>query len=102
MSTPVLECKNLCYSYHNLNGETKALSDLSFRIDRGEFVAIVGPSGCGKITYLSGAASGKISCLDLKYPAPIRHRKRHWPKSCSKIMAFMPLKIKNQMSFPAA
>jgi putative ABC transport system ATP-binding protein len=33
--------------------ETHALSDVSFAIDRGEYVSIEGPSGCGKSTLLS-------------------------------------------------
>jgi len=49
----VLELKNIHYAYHNLEGETPALSDISFALGTGEFVAIVGPSGCGKSTLLS-------------------------------------------------
>ena len=45
--SPILECKNICFSYHNLNGETRALTDISFQVCPGEFLAIVGPSGCG-------------------------------------------------------
>ncbi len=48
-----LEVKNLCYSYHTLEGETQALLDISFDVKDGEFFAIVGPSGCGKSTLLS-------------------------------------------------
>lgn len=48
-----LEVKNLSYSYHTLEGETLALSDISFDVKDGEFFAIVGPSGCGKSTLLS-------------------------------------------------
>ena len=53
MNQTILECKNICFSYHNLNGETKALTDISFQVNKGEFLAIVGPSGCGKSTLLS-------------------------------------------------
>ncbi len=48
-----LEVKDLCYSYHALEGETQALSNISFNVKEGEFFVIVGPSGCGKSTLLS-------------------------------------------------
>ena len=48
-----LEVKHLDYSYHTLEGETLALSDITFDVKDGEFFAIVGPSGCGKSTLLS-------------------------------------------------
>lgn len=49
----ILELKQIDYSYHTMDGETRALSDISFSMKEGEFVAIVGPSGCGKSTLLS-------------------------------------------------
>lgn len=49
----ILEINNLSHSYHNLEGETLALSHLSFSMSKGEFISIVGPSGCGKSTLLS-------------------------------------------------
>ena len=48
----VLELKHIHYAYHTLEGETPALTDISFALNKGEFVSIVGPSGCGKSTTL--------------------------------------------------
>ena len=50
---PLLTLSHISYSYHDLNGETTALSDISFSLEEGRFLAIVGPSGCGKSTLLS-------------------------------------------------
>ncbi len=50
---PILSLRDVSYSYHNLKGETPALSHINLQIFEGSFVAVVGPSGCGKSTLLS-------------------------------------------------
>ena len=42
----ILSFRHISYSYHSVNGETLALDDLSFDVKDGEFLAVVGPSGC--------------------------------------------------------
>jgi phosphonate transport system ATP-binding protein len=46
---PILEFRNVSKLYNNT---TKALTDISFSVDEGEFVSIIGPSGSGKSTIL--------------------------------------------------
>jgi len=46
---PILEFKNVSKTY---NKATKALTGVSFSVDEGEFVSIIGPSGSGKSTIL--------------------------------------------------
>ena len=48
----LLEVKDINYAYHNMDGETKALEHISFSMKEGDFLAIVGPSVCGKSTLL--------------------------------------------------
>ena len=50
----LLEVKNLRTSFFTSNGEVKAVNNVSFHVNRGEVVAIVGESGCGKsVTQMS-------------------------------------------------
>jgi oligopeptide/dipeptide ABC transporter ATP-binding protein len=50
----LLEVKNLRTSFFTDEGEVKAVNDVSYHLDEGEVIAIVGESGCGKsITQLS-------------------------------------------------
>lgn len=66
----VLEVKNLSVSFHSTAGEVQAVRDVSFSLKKGEVLAIVGESSCGKsvlcksiMKLLPGSAqikSGKI------------------------------------------
>ena len=49
----ILELKHIYYSYHTMDGETPALTDISFSMKEGEFVAVVGTSGSGKTSLLN-------------------------------------------------
>lgn len=40
--TPKLDVNGVSFSYHTLEGETLALSDISFSLSPGEFAAVVG------------------------------------------------------------
>ena len=46
--TPLLEIKNLTVQFHTADGTVHAINDISYYINKGETVAIVGESGCGK------------------------------------------------------
>ena len=59
---PTWECKNLCKRY----GSVQALDDVSFTVEPGRVVGLLGPNGSGKTTFLScltgayGVDSGSI------------------------------------------
>ena len=49
----VLEFKNATKSYQDGNNEIEALKETNFKIEEGQFIAIIGPSGSGKSTFLT-------------------------------------------------
>ena len=56
MSTPILEVRDLKVEYSTPAGPAQAVNGVSFDLARGEFLAIVGESGCGKSTMLFSIA----------------------------------------------
>jgi len=51
-----IEISGLSLSFDTADGPVQALSNVSLRIARGEFVSFIGPSGCGKTTLLRAVA----------------------------------------------
>jgi NitT/TauT family transport system ATP-binding protein len=51
-----IEINGLSLSFDTADGAVQALSNVSLRIARGDFVSFIGPSGCGKTTLLRAVA----------------------------------------------
>ncbi len=63
----ILEVNDLSKSYFNIKEETKALDNISFTLNKNEFLGIIGPSGCGKSSILN-----ILSSLDKDYKGTIK------------------------------
>ena len=57
---PVIEARDVWKTYRNGTLEVDALRGVSFEIDQGEYVAVMGPSGSGKSTLMH-----ILGCLDV-------------------------------------
>jgi putative ABC transport system ATP-binding protein len=52
MNIPLIKVSDLCKTYGDDGVKTQAVCGVSFEIDKGEFVSIMGPSGSGKSTLM--------------------------------------------------
>jgi energy-coupling factor transporter ATPase len=70
----VIETRNLTYTYPG--GAKPSISDVSIKVEKGDFVLITGPSGCGKTTlcrcfngliphFYQGELKGEITVADI-------------------------------------
>jgi ABC-2 type transport system ATP-binding protein len=66
---PAISFQNVGKTYASARGAVKALDDVSFDIEQGEFFGLLGPNGAGKTTLISilaglaRASSGAVRVL---------------------------------------
>lgn len=111
MNKPIIEVQNVSFSY----GQDSVLSDISFSLEPGDFLAIVGPNGSGKTTLiklllglysvnsgmvkLCGKPIQSFSCFgDIGYvPQKATHFEKHFPATVKEVVGMGLLSGK---SFP--
>ena len=98
---PVLEVNHVEKVYGSRNNVTRALADVSFAVDKGEFVGIMGASGSGKSTLLNCVStidtvtSGNVvingaDVTRLKHDKLTRISSRAFTTICSPMAALFP------------
>ena len=66
---PAISFVNVAKTYASPRGDVRALDDVSFEIEEGEFFGLLGPNGAGKTTLISilaglaRATSGSVAVL---------------------------------------
>lgn len=45
----IVRIQNISKTYQAENGEVEALKGINFDVKEGEFISIIGPSGCGNL-----------------------------------------------------
>ncbi len=51
---PIIKAQQLCYTYNqNMPDAMQALNNVSFEMQEGEFLGLIGPTGCGKSTLIT-------------------------------------------------
>ena len=106
----LLEIKNLSIYYQTKKEEIHAINNLSFSVNQGDFVAIIGKSGCGKTSILSAIANlipyqGKIVFYDENENKTCNckigymlQKDELFPWLSIEQNALLPLKIKNELT----
>jgi putative ABC transport system ATP-binding protein len=84
MTEPYIRVKNLVKHYETPNGSLPVLQGVDLDINRGDFVAIVGPSGAGKttllnmITAIDNPTSGEVAIGDMPVTRTPQQKLTKW------------------------
>lgn len=84
-----IECKNVCFSYEG----KEILSDISFKLNSGDYLSILGENGSGKSTLVKGLLKLKIpSSGEILFGKDIK----------SSEIGYLPQRADMQKDFPAS
>lgn len=81
----MLEVKNVSYSY----GPGKVLHDISFKVESGELMCVLGPNGCGKTTLLKNIL-GLLSPSEGSIWIDGKDVQKLSSKKLAQVMAYIP------------